>query len=308
MEATLTGATHPAAGAGFAACAVELVAGGSLEISVEATADIPAIAALLPVGTRVYVNHSPRHALADSLPALAVLHKAGLEPVPHMAARRILSKAAARAFLDRATAESGVTKVLLVGGDDKEPRGPYDGGAALLRDGVFEQSGIREIGVPGYPEGHPRIASGVLKQALQDKLSLAAAQGLGIHMVTQFSFAPARVVEYCATLARELPALPIYVGMAGPTDARALLRFAQRCGVSASLRALKDQGMATVKLVTHTDPGEQLAAIAHYCTVHASCNIVGVHLFSFGGSVRAAEWMAARIASAGAEGRGPRAE
>jgi methylenetetrahydrofolate reductase (NADPH) len=295
MEATLTGDTHPAAGAGFAACAIELVAGGSLEISAGAIADIPAIAALLPVSTRVYVNHSPRHALADALPALAALRKAGLEPVPHMAARRVLSRAEARAFLERATGESGVTKVLLVGGDDPQPRGPYDSGAALLRDEVFVRSGVREIGVPGYPEGHPRIASANLKQALREKLSLASAQGLGIHVVTQFSFSPARVVEYCAGLERELPALPVYVGMAGPTNALALLRFAQRCGVSASLRALKDQGMATVRLVTHTDPGEQLAAIARYCASRVSCNVVGVHLFSFGGAAPAAEWMAAAI-------------
>jgi len=308
MEATLIGETHPAAGDGLAAGAIELVAGGSLEISAEAIADIPAIAALLPVGTRVYVNHSPRHALADALPALAALRNAGLEPVPHMAARRIRSKAEARDFLERAVKDSGVAKVLLVGGDAPEPHGPYDGGVALLRDGVFERSGVREIGVPGYPEGHPRIANAILKQALHEKLALAAAQGLGIHMVTQFCFAPARIIEYCSALARALPALPVYVGMAGPTDALALLRFAQRCGVSASLRALRDQGMASVRMVTHTDPCEQLAAIARYCASHASCNVVGVHLFSFGGAPRAAEWMAAEIASAGAEGRGPRAE
>jgi methylenetetrahydrofolate reductase (NADPH) len=296
MATSLMDETHATNAAGFAACAAELVAGGSMEMSVESIADIPAIAALLPVSTRVYVNHSPRHVLSDSLPVLAALRKAGLEPVPHIAARRVLSRAAVRAFLERASAESGVTKVLLVGGDDAEPRGPYDGGAALLRDEVFVRSGVREIGVPGYPEGHPRIASAILKQALLDKLSLAAAQDLGTHLVTQFSFSPARVVDYCASVARELPALPVYVGMAGPTDPLSLLRFAQRCGVSASLRALKDQGMATVKLMTHTDPGDQLTAIARYCAVHASCNVVGVHLFSFGGSTHAAAWMAAAIA------------
>jgi len=155
---------------------------------------------------------------------------------------------------------------------------------------------VREIGLPGYPEGHPRIATAILKQALQEKLSLAAAQGLGVHLVTQFSFSPARVVEYCNSVAHEFPALPVYVGMAGPTDALALLRFAQRCGVSASLRALKDQGMATVKMMTHTDPGEQLTAIARYCVSHMSCNVVGVHLFSFGSALRAAAWMTAAIA------------
>ncbi len=296
------GARPTAADAVIAASAAELVAGGSLEISAEAIADIPAIAALLPISTRVYVNHSPRHALADALPALAALREAGLEPVPHIAARRVLSRAEVLAFLDCAGKESGVTKVFLVGGDDLQPRGPYDSGAALLRDEVFVRSGVREIGIPGYPEGHPQIASAILRQALQEKLSLAAAQGLGIHMVTQFSFSPARVVEYCAGMARELPALPIYVGMAGPTNALALLRFAQRCGVSASLRALKEQGMATVRLVTHTDPGEQLAAIARYCATHSACNIVGVHLFSFGGTAPAAEWMAAAIAH-GAEAK-----
>ena len=108
-------------------------------------------------------------------------------------------------------------------------------------------------------------------------------------------FAPTRVIEYCSNLARELPALPVHVGLAGPTAPHTLLRFAQRCGVSASLRALKDQGMAAVRLVTHTDPGEQLAAVAHYCLAHASCNVVGVHLFSFGGAVKAAKWMRSAI-------------
>jgi hypothetical protein len=46
-----------------------------------------------------------------------------------------------------------------------------------------------------------------------------------------------------------------------------------------------------VRLVTHTDPSEQLAAVARYCLAHASCNVVGVHLFSFGGAARTASWM-----------------
>ncbi|HEX4985271.1 MAG TPA: methylenetetrahydrofolate reductase [Burkholderiales bacterium] len=300
MTAALTESARASANAGIAACAAELVAAGCLEIGIEARAEIPAIASLLPVGARVYVNHSPRHALADALPALAALHDAGLDPVPHIAARRVLSRGEVRAFLEQATAQCGVSRVLLVGGDDPQPRGPYDSGAALLRDGLLAQSDVREIGVPGYPEGHPRIEAAVLAQALREKLSLATAQGLGFHMVTQFSFAPARVIEHCAMLARELPGLPLYVGMAGPTSAATLLRFAQRCGVSASLRALKDQGMATVKLVTHTDPGEQLAAVAHYCAAHASCNVVGVHVFSFGGATRSAAWMAKAIADGAA--------
>jgi methylenetetrahydrofolate reductase (NADPH) len=288
---------QPTPAAALATCAAELAACGSMEMSPEDGNEVQAIAERLPVGTKVYVNHLPRHALADSLPALIALRQAGLEPVPHVAARRVLSRPEAHSFLERATAEAGVTKVLLIGGDDPQPRGPYADAAALLRDRVLAECGVREIGIAGYPEGHPRIPSATLQQALQDKLALAAAQGLGTYLVSQFCFAPARVIEYCASLAHELPGLPVYVGIAGPTAPGTLLRFAQRCGVSASLRALKDQGLAAVRLVTHTDPSEQLTAVARYCLAHASCNVVGVHLFSFGGAIRTADWMRLLVAS-----------
>jgi methylenetetrahydrofolate reductase (NADPH) len=279
--------------------AAELVAGGSLEIGAHRPQDAREIAALLPAGTPVYVNHLPRHRLLDTLPTLVAVRAAGLEPVPHIAARRIRDRAELQAYLARAAGEAGVRKVLVLGGDEPQAAGPYADGAALIRDGMLPQSGVREVGLPGYPEGHPRIGSALLERSFAEKLSLAAQQGLGAYVVTQFSFAPARVVEYCSAMARSAPGVPIYVGLAGPTNPVALLRFAQRCGVSASLRALRTQGMDAVRLVTHTDPADQLAAIARYCAAHADCNVVGVHLFTFGGVAAAAGWMNRQIAAAG---------
>jgi len=270
-----------------AAGAVDLVAAGSLEMGAHRPQDAAAIAALLPAGTPVYVNHLPRHSLADSLASIAALHAAGLEPVPHIAARRVAGRGELESFL-RAAA---VRKALVLGGDEPEARGPYADGASLIRSGLLAACGLREIGLPGYPEGHPRISRTALAQAFAEKRSLAAAQGLGAYVVTQFCFAPARILEYCASLARSAPGVPVYVGLAGPTSPASLLRFAQRCGVSASLRALQAQGLNAVRLVTHTDPGDQLAALAHYCGAHANCNVVGVHVFSFGGVTAAAGWM-----------------
>jgi len=283
-------ADHPAGGRA-ASIAAELVSGGSLEMGARRPEDAREIAALLPAGTPVYVNHLPRHRLLDSVPTLIAVREAGLEPVPHIAARRIKDRAELQAFLSRAVGDAGVRKALILGGDEPVALGAYADGAALLRDGLLAAAGLREIGLPGYPEGHPRIARAALENAFAEKLSLAAGQGLGTYVLTQFSFAPARVIEYCAALARSAPAVPVYVGLAGPTDPIALLRFAQRCGVSASLRALRAQGMDAVRLVTHTDPGQQLSSLAHYCSVHAACNVVGVHLFTFGGVTSAAEWM-----------------
>ena len=71
-------------------------------------------------------------------------------------------------------------------------------------------------------------------------------------MVTQFCFSPQRVVDYCAGLARSHPQLPVYVGVAGPTDPVALARYSSARGQS---------------------------------------NVVGVHLYSFGGAVATARWM-----------------
>lgn len=275
----------------------ELLVGSSLEMSPDRTSNAREIAALVPAGTRVYVNHLPHHGLAQSIPALAALRSEGLEPVPHVAARRIASRAEISGFLERAVRQAAVSRVLLVGGDEPRPLGPYADGMALLRDVSFPEHGVREIGVPGYPEGHPRIPPVALEQALLDKLALAAAQSLSVYVLTQFSFAPARVVKYCSELARKFPALPVYVGLAGPADAHTLLRFAQICGVSASLRALQAQGMGAIRLFTHTDPREQLAAVAHYCAGLGSCNVVGAHLFSFGGAAKTAAWINREITS-----------
>ena len=131
---------------------------------------------------------------------------------------------------------AGVRKVLLIGGDVAEPAGPYADAAALLREGLLADCGIQQVGLAGYPEGHPRIASATLAAALADKLALAEAQGLGAYVVTQFSFAPDRIVEYCADLARRAPGVPVYVGLPGPTSPvaaaalrPALRRVAPRC-------------------------------------------------------------------------------
>jgi len=278
-----------------AAVAAELVACGSLEMGAEAPEDARRIAELLPAGTPVYVNHLPRHELPHTLAALVALREAGLEPVPHIAARRVASRAQVRAFLDQAVRVAGVAKALLIAGDVSVPVGPYADGAALIRDGVLAESGLQQVGLPGYPEGHPQVPTAALNAALGEKLTLLAEQRLAAYVVTQFSFAPHRIVEYCADLTRRAPAVPVYVGLAGPTTPRRLIKFAQRCGVSASLRALQAEGMRAVRLFTQVDPSAQLTAIARHASNGSASNVVGVHLYSFGGVTATATWMNAQI-------------
>jgi methylenetetrahydrofolate reductase (NADPH) len=201
---------------------------------------------------------------------VAALRAAGLDPVPHVSARRILDRNEFGSFLKEATSRHGVHRVLVIGGDEPKPKGPFNDSLEVLRSGMLAEAGIKEIGVSGYPEGHPRIAASALDQAFNEKLKLANEQGLGLYVVTQFSFAPKRVVDFCAGLARSAPSVSVYVGIAGPSDPVALLRYAQRCGVSTSLRALRNLGTGIARLEVHTDPQEQVAAHAGYLQSRAA--------------------------------------
>ena len=269
----------------------ELLIGGSLEISPRELHRTAEVAAMLPADTCVYIPSLPGLPLTRTLDAVAAIRGAGLDPVPHVSARRIRDGDEFREFLKKAASQYGVHRVLLIGGDEPRAKGPYEDSLQVLEHGLLKECGIREVGVGGYPEGHPRIALNALEKALQRKIELAAEQGLGVYMVTQFCLSPQRVVDYCAGLARAWPDLPVYVGIAGPTDPVALARYAQRCGVSVSLRALRNLGAGIAKLVTHTDPHAQLVALARYSSAREQSNVVGVHLYSFGGAVTTASWM-----------------
>jgi methylenetetrahydrofolate reductase (NADPH) len=275
----------------------ELLTAGSMEISPRELHRAAEVAALVPTGTCVYIPSLPGLPLSRTLDVVAALHKVGLDPVPHVSARRIRDREEFRSFLKEANAKYGVHRVLLIGGDEAQPKGPFQDSLQILEEGLLADCAIREIGVSGYPEGHPRIPPNALENAFNRKRRMAREQGLGLYVVTQFSFSPARMVEFCSHLARVAPEISVYVGVAGPTDPVALARYAQRCGVSVSLRAFRNLGLGIAKLVTHTDPREHLVALARYARSRHPSNLVGVHLYSFGGALRTATWMRELISS-----------
>ena len=240
----------------------ELLVAGSMEMSPRELHRAGEVAAQLPAGSCIYIPSLPGLPLKRTLEAIAAIRAVGLDPVPHVSARRVLDRDEFTGFLKDAVAKHQVHRVLLLGGDEPKAKGPFSDSLQILESGLLRDSGIREIGVAGYPEGHPRISAADLASAFEKKRRLTGEQGLGLYVVTQFSFAPNRVVEYCAHLARSAPEASIYVGVAGPTDPIALARYAQICGVSVSLRALKNLGRGIARLGSKVDPREQLVALA----------------------------------------------
>ncbi|HEX6723489.1 MAG TPA: hypothetical protein VF107_18115, partial [Burkholderiaceae bacterium] len=162
--------THDARAATLAG---ELLANASLEVALREAGKLPEAAPLLPSGTCVYVPSLPARPLDLSLPVLAAIRAQGLDPVPHVAARRVASHGELERFLKQAVREHGVHRVMLIGGDESEAAGPWRDSVQLLASGVLGDAGVREIGIAAYPEGHPKIAQDALRRAFERKLELA---------------------------------------------------------------------------------------------------------------------------------------
>jgi len=263
----------------------------SLEATRPDADEVARLAAILPAGTSVYVSAVPTVGPAELISIAANLRKAGLEPVAHIAARRLPGADVLQNLLAGLREEADVRRLLVIGGD-VDPAGPFADALAVIQKGRLREAGIEEIGIGAYPEGHPHISAGRLEGALDEKLATAAALGLRVHIVSQFSFAPDRIVAWLKQLRTCGIAAPVKVGLAGPTSVPALLRFARRCGVNASLRGLMS-GVAT-SLIGHVGPDRIVDALA----ARDDLGDIAPHYFSFGGTIETARYACQAAAGA----------
>jgi methylenetetrahydrofolate reductase (NADPH) len=268
----------------------ELIGGCSIEVSPRDEFAGDALRKLLDPGRTVFVNHPPSVTHHDIVAACVRLHRAGFVPVPHVAARRLASYTQASDFLHRAVAEACVESVLMIGGDDS-PAGPFRASLDLLATGVVERHGIRSVAFAGYPEGHPAIDSGALDAALQAKVALAGQRGLDVSLVTQFGFEAGPILRWVASLRAQGIVCPIRIGVAGPARVATLAKYAIRCGIGASLRALARGHTAFARILVEAGPDALIAELA--AGEDASDPVAGLHVFTFGGMRRTAGWISA---------------
>jgi methylenetetrahydrofolate reductase (NADPH) len=265
-----------------------LISGCSLEISPRDELAGDGLRPLLPAGTTIFVNHASSVTHHDIVAACVRLRRAGFVPVPHVAARRLASFTQASDFLRRAATEAGVDRILLIGGDDL-PAGPFRASLDLLATGVVERAGIRIVAFAGYPEGHPAIDPAALDAALRAKVALARHAGFAVSLVTQFGFESQPILRWIAAQRTAGLDCPVHVGIAGPASVATLAKFAIRCGISASLRALARGHTAFARIMVEAGPDGLIGDLVAGETSGAS--IAGLHVFTFGGVPRTAAWM-----------------
>src|SRR6266850_2107910 len=130
-----------------------LVAGYSIETTVREAGRLERYADLVPGGTAMYIPHVPGVAREDTIALAARLRREGMDPVPHVVARRTETAAILDDFLNRLGGEAGVTRVLVVAGDIAKPEGEFESALQILERGFIEKHGIKKLGVAGHPEG-----------------------------------------------------------------------------------------------------------------------------------------------------------
>lgn len=269
----------------------ELLHDYSLEITARDIAGLEAVAAQLRPDMPVSVTYLP----GDDIDTLASVSRRvaalGLRPVPHISARRIQSAAQLDRFLGALGAAGAAEQVFVIAGDAPEPLGPYADALAIIASGKLARAGVRQVGISGYPEGHPQISPAVLQRAMRDKLAAISDAGQRAEIVTQFTFDAAPLISWIKQLRETGIECPIRVGLAGPASAKALLRFAARCGVDASRKVIAKYGLSLTRLLGTATPDLLVRELttALRCERHGD---VSAHIYPFGGIDRAVAWAA----------------
>lgn len=266
----------------------------SIEIAPGQIDKKPEVLKHIPPATRTYIVDLGTKSPSDWAALCRQVVNNGLEPVPHIGARRLQSADELRDRLTAMTEEAGVRDVLLIAGEADYQMGPYSSSLDVLETGLMDKAGIRRVAVAGHPEGNPAMAEAQADQALAMKQAFAERTGSDMRIVTQFGFQPDAAIEWANRLQERGMDLPIHLGIAGPASVTSLLKFAAMCGVKASSKFLARKGSAVTSLMTNHTPDQYVKPVEEYVAAHSSCLIKQFHVFPFGGIARSAEWLCAR--------------
>jgi methylenetetrahydrofolate reductase (NADPH) len=273
-------------------CSSELAAllpSASVEISSHGR-QLPELRENFVPGIDVTITFLPGDNYRHNIETAAALRRAGFNPVPHIAAREIVSPPALDDFLARLRGEAAVTRILLIAGDVAAAKGAFRSALDVGASGLIEAHGITRVSVAGYPEGHSFLDQDHALRVLGKWRDWGRRTNIRVDVVTQFCFESTPILQWIAALKETGIALPVIVGLAGPATPATLTKFALRCGIGNSMRALRSQIGRFGRLLTDTGPDDVVKGLLS-AQAGATAPIVGFHLFPFGGLRKSGEWL-----------------
>jgi methylenetetrahydrofolate reductase (NADPH) len=270
---------------------VELLPSASVEVSSHGD-QLEGLRDNFARGCDVTVTFLPGDNFRANVETAVALRRAGYNPVPHIAVREIASREVLEDFLARLSGEADVRRVLLIAGDVAAARGPFKASRDVAATGLLQSHGITSLSVAGHPEGHPFLDEAATFKVLQGWQEFSRASGMHVDILTQFCFESAPILNWLGQLRAHGIALPVIIGLAGPATPATLTKFALRCGIGNSMRALRNQIGRFGRLLVDTGPDEVMRGL-EAAPREATSAISGFHLFPFGGLRKAGNWLRA---------------
>jgi methylenetetrahydrofolate reductase (NADPH) len=240
-------------------------------------------AAQLDEPVRLTVTCSPRHGPDESVDVAQRLSALGHAVTVHVAARMVRDRVHLDTML-AAMEAAGVEDVLLIGGDATPPHGEYSSAVELLPVIAEHPRRPAEIGIAGYPEGHPLIDAETLAEVLEQKSRLAT------YITTQLCFDPERLLAWVTETREKGVSLPILVGTPGVVDRRRLLEVSMRIGVGPSLAFVRKQRGLRRLLGSPTRTADHLYDALAPHVDDQELNIAGLHFYTFNQLVDTWTW------------------
>ncbi len=274
------------------AAALRLINDFSLEMTGK---DIPGLREAhdaIPQGTKVNVTFLGNEDLDMRVSAAKAVKDAGFTPVPHISARRLSSQAQLEEFLDRLQDAGASEHVFCVGGDPATPEGPYPDSLSVIRTGLLQNYGVKEVSIAGYPEGHPDIPTDTLWQHLEDKHTALKEQGLSSVVLTQFAFDTDPVTAWIDQVRSRGITSQLRIGTPGPAGIKRLLGFARRFGIGANAMIVKKYGFSLTNLMGTAGPERFVTDLSALLAKDPASGDVRLHFYTFGGLLATANWAA----------------
>jgi methylenetetrahydrofolate reductase (NADPH) len=148
-----------------------------------------------------------------------------------------------------------------------------------------------EVGIAGYPEGHPLISDEHLREGLLAKVPHAT------YIVTQMCFNPQATVDWVRAVRSEGVDLPVRIGVPGAVDVAHLVKVAGRIGVGDSVRFLtKNRGLLRVLRPGGYRPESLIRRLAELAV---DVGVEGLHVFTFNQVASTVAWHRRMLAKLG---------
>lgn len=275
----------------LADAAIGLLGQFSMEMTTRDLEELERARDIIPRDTSINITHLAGDTVEARVKAVHAVRQSGFVPVVHIAARRVRSRLELDDLLFALHEADALERIFIVSGDPSKPAGPYPDAVALIRCGLLEQFEVGQVGIAGYPDGHPDIPDSVLWKHLDDKLGELGLRGMEPFLLTQFCFDSTIVARWIRAVRDRGHNAPIRVGVPGPAGIKRLLAYARRFGVSTNTMVIKKYGISLSNLLVSAGPGQFIERLASELTSSSSDDDVGLHLYTFGGLHATAEWV-----------------